>query len=266
MNGTVPTLVVPMLETVGSGVDSRYRSLRDTISICDFLDEARGARSTRTVSDKPGPALKPATIEGKATSDIIISLVHMPSVDPNFLNVAARSPSELREHAASTQGQMIDDRRTALMSHIAEAKKLAEDAPSQQSESGGMTHEQKLVAFLEEKALANQLLWDVYNGKAGEEKEKEFYAASIKAWEEHVPTVLAQIENVMKGLFTLGDQVSLADLHLIAWLARLVHLSGGSKEVAGIEKLETIMGGKKVGPKLKAFWAAWLERDSFKRL
>ena len=31
MNGTVPTLVVPMLETTTSDVDSRYRSLRDTI-------------------------------------------------------------------------------------------------------------------------------------------------------------------------------------------------------------------------------------------
>jgi len=266
MNGTVPTLVVPMLETVGSEVDSRYRSLRDTISICDFLDQARGARSSRSRSDRPAPSLTPATIEGKSASDIIISLVHMPSVDPNFLNVAARSASELAEHAASMQGRMLDDRRNAFKSHIAEAKKLAEAAPSQQSESGGMTYEQKQVAFLEEKALANQLLWDIYNGKAGEEKEKEFYAASIKAWEEHVPTVLAQIENVMKGVFTLGDQVSLADLHLIAWLARLVHLSGGSKEVAGIKELESMMGGKEVGPKLKAFWAAWLERDSFKRL
>lgn len=31
MNGTVPTLVVPMLETTGPESDSRYRSLRDTI-------------------------------------------------------------------------------------------------------------------------------------------------------------------------------------------------------------------------------------------
>lgn len=29
--GTVPTLIVPTLETIGAGVNTRYRSLRDTV-------------------------------------------------------------------------------------------------------------------------------------------------------------------------------------------------------------------------------------------
>jgi len=85
MNGTVPTLVVPMLETTGPESDSRYRSLRDTIvsspillgarttsgaipdlaqTICDFLDTARGSHTQNTTSGRPAPALAPATIEG----------------------------------------------------------------------------------------------------------------------------------------------------------------------------------------------------------
>jgi len=83
MNGTVPTLVVPMLETTGPESDSRYRSLRDTIvclpqnelgrhdkyadmfqTICDFLDSARGSHTQNTTSERPAPALAPATIEG----------------------------------------------------------------------------------------------------------------------------------------------------------------------------------------------------------
>jgi hypothetical protein len=85
MNGTVPTLVVPMLETTGPESDSRYRSLRDTIvsgttltielgrlgvyadvlqTICDFLDSARGSHTQNTTSGRPAPALAPATIEG----------------------------------------------------------------------------------------------------------------------------------------------------------------------------------------------------------
>ena len=43
MNGTVPTLVVPMLETTGPESDSRYRSLRDTI-VSDLI--SRRARTT----------------------------------------------------------------------------------------------------------------------------------------------------------------------------------------------------------------------------
>lgn len=79
MNGTIPTLVVPMLETTGPEVDSRYRSLRDTIvrfhgdslahfqSICEFLDSARNSHTTNTTSNRPAPTLAPATIEGKLT-------------------------------------------------------------------------------------------------------------------------------------------------------------------------------------------------------
>lgn len=41
MNGTVPTLVVPMLETTGPESDSRYRSLRDTIVSDPIAHRAR---------------------------------------------------------------------------------------------------------------------------------------------------------------------------------------------------------------------------------
>lgn len=34
MNGTIPTLVVPTYETTGQEVDTRFRSLRDTIVSC----------------------------------------------------------------------------------------------------------------------------------------------------------------------------------------------------------------------------------------
>jgi hypothetical protein len=53
--GTIPTLVVPMIETTGTGMDTRFRSLRDTIVgiVCrvgaqlDPLDHLRLSR--------PGP-------------------------------------------------------------------------------------------------------------------------------------------------------------------------------------------------------------------
>lgn len=81
--GTIPTLAVPMIETTGPGVDTRFRTLRDTIvspeqrlvirylthqqTICDFLDQARSSHSSRTVSDRPAPTLAPATIEGEGS-------------------------------------------------------------------------------------------------------------------------------------------------------------------------------------------------------
>jgi hypothetical protein len=58
----------------------------------------------------------------------------------------------------------------------------------------------------------------------------------------------------------------LADLHIVAWLARVVMLAGGKSDATGIESLEKRLGGKAIGDKVKAFWTAWLDRPSFKRV
>lgn len=53
---------------------------------------------------------------------------------------------------------------------------------------------------------------------------KEFLLLSRQNWS-HIVDVLFEIETKMEGPFALGDQISLADLHLIAWLARLMAIS-----------------------------------------
>lgn len=83
----------------------------------------------------------------------------------------------------------------------------------------------------------------------------------------------------------IGDQLSLADLHLASWLARVVRLSGGLHEDDGdtaIEKLEAHVGvgltlpkdfkveGTQGNPekrsKLAAFWDAMRVRPSWKEV
>lgn len=256
-NGTIPTLVVPTYETTGEDVDTRYRSLRDTTSIVHFLDQARSAGSSNTTSDRPAPALAPATIEGKSTNDQVIQLVHLPEVDPNFLNMSARSPEELKHKASTQPGSILTARREHIRAYIAEAKSAAEK---------GGSFEKKLVPFLEDKAQANESLWSVYNGQAGEEKEKAFFAASSKVWNEELPKAFEKLEGLVAGPFTLGDQISLADLHLISWLTRLITVAGGKATTEGLDKLEAQVGSKKFGPKIRAFWSAWLERESFNKV
>lgn len=51
MNGTVPTLVVPMLETTGPESDSRYRSLRDTIVSNHTSPKGRAMKLIRSTLD-----------------------------------------------------------------------------------------------------------------------------------------------------------------------------------------------------------------------
>jgi len=51
---------------------------------------------------------------------------------------------------------------------------------------------------------------------------------------------------------------------LISWLSRVIEIAGGDRTVAGLQALEQSLTNFKAGPKLEAFWAAWIERESFK--
>lgn len=205
----------------------------------------------------------------------MIELVHRPEVDPNFLNLSARTPEELKSKAASSPGQMLTGRKEALIKYISEAKALAE--------SGG-SYEKKLVPFLEEKKEANEVLWAVYNGEAGADKEKAFIETSVKVWAEELPKTFEKLEGLMAGPYTLGDQIvswamlwkrvsvsgadsqSLGDLHVVSWLTRLISVAGGEAQINGLDALDREIGGSKIGPKLRAFWEAWVERESFKKV
>ena len=66
-----------------------------------------------------------------------------------------------------------------------------------------------------------------------------FLALSRQQWSQ-VVDVLSAIEKGVTGPYALGDQVCLADLHLTAWLARLMAVAsqaeGKEDEVAALEK------------------------------
>lgn len=99
--GTVPTLVVPVADTTGQEVDTKFRALNNSIEITNFLGEFSIAQPINKVQDitkadstldadtsrsqslldikgedngKPAPVLSPATIEGKAVSDALITV------------------------------------------------------------------------------------------------------------------------------------------------------------------------------------------------
>lgn len=165
---------------------------------------------------------------------------------------------------------MVKLRQENLERYVQEAERLAQQ---------GGSFEHKMAAFLKEKQAANQILYDLYQGRSGAEKEEAFFQASQKVWYEGIPNALKQLETAIVGPFALGDQVvsvrafprteliveSLADLHIIAWLTRCVSISGGKPDPSGIDTLESHMRGNPIGPKMKVFWKAWVERESYKR-
>ncbi|KAJ9125120.1 hypothetical protein QFC22_000074 [Naganishia vaughanmartiniae] len=213
----------------------------------------------------------------KLSSDTMTSLVHLPTVDPNFLYLAARDVDELNTKANSVAGAYIVDRAEALNRYIAEAEQqmqqkggdfASHDHAKNGTNGGGVnSFEARTVQFLKEKKEANDVLYAIYKRQAGKEREQGFFDASIKAWTESLPDVLNKLEQEIKGPYALGDQVSLADLHIISWLARLIQIANGDVSPDAILAVEKQMGnGHHVGEKLKQFWASWIQRESFRKV
>lgn len=67
----------------------------------------------------------------------------------------------------------------------------------------------------------------------------QFVELSRQNWSNMID-VLQQVEQQLEGPFALGDQISLADLHVIAYLARLMaaccQLEGEKDELVALEK------------------------------
>ena len=101
---------------------------------------------------------------------------------------------------------MLKARHEALAHYVKEAQQAVSNAP-QSDGSKGPTYEQRQCQFLEDKLAANKMLLDTYQGSSGPDREKAFFEASTKSWQEGVPDVLTKLEEEIKGTYVLGDQV-----------------------------------------------------------
>lgn len=258
--GTVPTLVVPLLETTSAEVATKFRAINDTKAILEFLDKSRSQNTIpvdASVPAAPAPILAPATIEGKAASDEIIALVHAAAVDPNFLLLGARNQAEFQAGKAGLPGTFVTNRYNALVQH---QKSLAEGSSATVAFDGSANpkssaiHE-NLKKWYADKLESQSLLTKAYvsNDAQALEQLVQLTNATWKA----VGETLATLETKLQGPFALGDQLSLADLHVVPWLARISAIAAGlppqQGEAEPLDKLDTVLaaaGGAKIGDKV----------------
>ncbi|KZO96279.1 hypothetical protein CALVIDRAFT_537454 [Calocera viscosa TUFC12733] len=251
-HGTVPTLVVPLERSLGPDEESQFRALRDSVAIADFIDQSRSPLSkTHTTSSAPAPSLSPATMEGANISKAIVSLLHdEKGADPNFLKRSARVPAEITE-GAKVNVPLFEARQRVIDASLAEQPE-------------GVSS--KLRTFLESKSAANMINLDIWSRGSASPHAAEFMQSSKTLWELSLPDTLKKLDGLIVGPFCLGDQLSVADLHLAAWLARVVSVCGGSATPEDLAKVEEKIGkpGFKLGEKVKGFWAVMIVRPSFK--
>ncbi len=135
---------------------------------------------------------------------------------------------------------------------------------------------EQLLKWYDEKLQALAPVYDVYTSSAtssaSAEAKEQLLRLSQARWA-NLSNVFDQLEsgaNALRLPYALGDQISLADIHVIAWLARIVFVSEGASASAasatkkkGLDAVEEQVG-RSIGPKVRQYWEAVQLRDSFK--
>jgi glutathione S-transferase len=242
--GTVPTLVVPLENSLSPQMESRYKAITDTEALIAFLDKSRSVMShTHTTSAAPAPVLSPATVAMSSTAKSIIALLHSAPASPELLfYLNARDLPALKTGAPSVSA-FLKGRKEALVRYLTE------------DESKEIRVSEKTKTFwLEKKSATEDLLSglddadksDSELSESGRKAREEYFEKTKAAWEVDLALVLNKVCKEFVGPFALGEQISVVDVHLAAWLHELVILSGGSARDSGamaIGRIEEHVGG-----------------------
>ncbi|KAF8905560.1 hypothetical protein CPB84DRAFT_1676689 [Gymnopilus junonius] len=289
---TVPVLVVPYENSLGEDTESRYKALIETKvgtpsqTIVEFLDKSRSAiSSTQTTSAAPAPALSPATIAATMSCSVIIDILHAETANPNTLVYVNARDDESLKTLAKGIAPSLQRRQEALKEYLSQA------------ENGSIRVSDKVKKLWVEKLDATGLILAVLVdaekpqealGEQAKANRIAFFRTARQAWEVNMSDVFTQLSKEMAGPYALGDQFSIADLHLGGWLSRVAKLAGATKEDDGstvVSKLEKRIGGGFGLPrdfiteqarrensktdrvtKVGAFWDALRERGSWKKV
>ena len=100
------------------------------------------------------------------------------------------------------------------------------------------------------------------NGQAPVEAKQGLFSTSTALWDGAKVFIVETLPGaITEGPFIGGARPGVDDFHVGAWIARIAFVSGAAKSEEGVSALE-----KKFGPlpeKVKAYWAAWIVRDSW---
>jgi len=139
----------------------------------------------------------------------------------------------------------ITGQRATLEKHLSDAKagRLQVTDKVVKLWSEGKAEQDKWYAVLSEAETPTLEL-----APEGKQRREEFFSMAAKAWGQDLKAVILKLSKEIRGPFVLGkcvvnhaqviltcsgDQFSISDVHLIAWLARVLHLSGATAEDDG---------------------------------
>ncbi|KAI1797809.1 hypothetical protein LXA43DRAFT_268290 [Ganoderma leucocontextum] len=183
-----------------------------------------------------------------AKGTVFINTIHEDKYDPNAPLLLSRNDQELKAAAGGFPFQFVQNRQNSLDKH-ADLPEAAE-----------------FRAFYEAKKVANGGILAIYKGAVPEEAKQSFFKHSIAHWQTIANFILVDLPvKLPDSGFLGGETPGEDDFHLAAWLARVAFLTGGTNDKDGYKALakET---KEPVPAKVVAYWQAWAERPSFKKV
>ena|SRR5579863_110965 len=117
-------------------------------------------------------------------------------------------------------------------------------------------------SFYDKRITSLSDLYMILEGQAPDEAKQAFFSDSSALWDGiKAFTIHTLPAAITEGPFIGGSRPGVDDYHVGAWLARIANVLGTENSEEGVPALE-----KGFGPlpeKVKAYWAAWIARDSW---
>ncbi|KAF2092355.1 hypothetical protein NA57DRAFT_69831 [Rhizodiscina lignyota] len=225
-----PNGTIPSLTT-----KSLPKPLVDSTEILNYLDQRLA-----------GTSLTPIDTRTREVMQRLIGLVHSDQMGTNLILLHARNKEEMEKKQSSMWNEFLRNRQAKLEKY------------------GGENPE--LDAFYKPRIRMNGAVNKLYNSPVGEDHQT-FFTQSDAMFRDFAAG-LQQLDSLLVLPYAAGDELTLADLHIIPWLSHAMWGAGGS-QVTDFEPLEKLLQisdhGFTIGAKIKLWWSKVGERESFKK-
>jgi len=212
--------------------------LTDTREILEFLD--RYSNSVKS------PSLNPSDAETILAVNSLIELVHSSELDTNLILLAPRNETELEAKKSGMWNDFVANRQAAL-------ERLHSAEPEN--------------PFYSAKVKENGALSRLYTAKP--DREHDIFFKDTEAKYRKFAAAMDDLNAQLRLPYAAGNQVTLADLHIVPWLSHA--LAGvGTTDPSDFSKfdahIQQTVPGFHVGRNIRAWWKNFSERDSFKEV
>ena len=228
-----PNGTIPSLVVV-----SDNKILTDSQDILKFLDSHAAPNGS--------PRLTPSESKIGLVVDRLIELVHSDEMDSNTVLLGVRNEAELESKKAGILNEYITNRQVAL-------EKFSSAEPEN--------------AFYSNRLKQNGAIYRIYSASPSTDHTAFFQETEAKL--KKLIAALDTLNTEIRLPYAAGEQVTLADLHIVPWLSHVL-LFVGTIDPADFSKLDAYLQktapGFRVGENIRTWWNNFRERDSFKEV